>query len=1149
MTIEFYRQNLRVKGQDAEETWLLLMLRTEDQKWRDELAAILNRRQLLDTDLIETLEWVRFVERFMAENQCPTLVHHPPLTLQVVGQWSRPQRRLFLAELFLTSRNVHLLDLIGAEDVWQVMLDMQILSSLKKWIDNQSHQNSTPQQTEQDIPYVWPISQQMMDAAYDIDNADTRNSVLNLLAGQGMFASRERSDLLLLVRRLHNINQLDQLDRLVQLPSANIRISEIHQAVVEHCCLGDNYRPELFQRFIRDHHAVDLSGRPLWIRWLAAYEDWIKDSRDLHKFIDVFRLNVALLNEGSPSEEHLPTAHPFVVLFLHFLGESDATEEQMVQAFSSIPFYKNLFVAPPGEEQQQTTVYHLLDGEIAVDVARFFSWRTDTNGMPHFGRSDLCRQHGQSLKLSWIYHLQQNRPFHAYFVMQKQLANGENNNKDNAALYPFVLASIALDDPFNLPQSQSAVLLLEMLGADSAPLRTTLCVLDRVLADDAHESQQKQLMSVSRDLMQDAKSARWLQQRLVSSLLNNKQELQHPVDLINSWQPLIQFSSSHGLELPAEFLDRAAERNRFLDFLFFADFFNYPPQLCMKSARHFDANLQKHMELVLSVDAEDQRIPLAEDFYQIVYRAANDDQVKDELLEMAMRTENDQLAVLAACFDRRKLFHSLCLYIYLNVKDKPLLIDGAAATIDPYRFSAESLSLLLTSALSSRQFSLVLKSFRIFIFDHPLTVLLNWLESFCLGRSDETLLHRVRDCVSAADYQDDFFACGHQLLRICLLILTGTLCHVVVDAGRQLELVSHLSNSRLFDSDGDGDSDSGTEKLPDFSLIASLLHLAIGCDVALDLQHLLRAEDTLPFRDECQRAVELLLERRHFESALKFASLANLPADAIFVTQLAAQFESERPEGLRPRLFFWTKCDHLLTIHRVQPSVASTFFQDCLNKSDSHSESLHIVGHAIDWIKRVDPLPVKDLARLHIKWWTFRIESCIQQQQQQQQQQQLESTSYLSNNSNNNVPLLKDKLLQAAAVDHYPAPDVTIYSPEFVGKVNEFIGDHLDRGDLVEAMQLSAMFSQPSADLDVILFVLDLVQDMQQVPFQVPALVDLEAHKLKDRQSVIERVGNRIRHGRDVVRRVETYWKVCAALDFNYPYLVDHPKPICILKM
>jgi len=123
-------------------------------------------------------------------------------------------------------------------------------------------------------------------------------------------------------------------------------------------------------------------------------------------------------------------------------------------------------------------------------------------------------------------------------------------------------------------------------------------------------------------------------------------------------------------------------------------------------------------------------------------------------------------------------------------------------------------------------------------------------------------------------------------------------------------------------------------KVPDFALIHSILSLVTECGIELDLPELLSERNC--FRSQCQHGLELLVSRKEFDSALQLASLADLPSDSVFVTQLKAQFEndclpadaSDDPVKLLGiRTAFWNHCHQLLTKHRVLPDIACQFYQ------------------------------------------------------------------------------------------------------------------------------------------------------------------------------------------------------------------------------
>ena len=104
----------------------------------------------------------------------------------------------------------------------------------------------------------------MIEAADQSANVETRETVLNLLAAQGIFSRRERSSLIDFIRRLHSIDRLDRVEELMALPASNITVDDITSAVLDFC--SHNFKPDLFYRFLDSQHLLRLDGRPLWMQ-------------------------------------------------------------------------------------------------------------------------------------------------------------------------------------------------------------------------------------------------------------------------------------------------------------------------------------------------------------------------------------------------------------------------------------------------------------------------------------------------------------------------------------------------------------------------------------------------------------------------------------------------------------------------------------------------------------------------------------------------------------------------------------------------------------------------------------------------------------------------------------------------------------------
>ena len=122
-------------------------------------------------------------------------------------------------------------------------------------------------------------------------------------------------------------------------------------------------------------------------------------------------------------------------------------------------------------------------------------------------------------------------------------------------------------------------------------------------------------------------------------------------------------------------------------------------------------------------------------------------------------------------------FACLCAYIHLNLEPES----------PPSAWNREKLSDLLHSALSLRQPDLVLSAFRIFLADHLLTHLLNWLDAFGRHEADTGGLEALRDVHSEIP---EFFGQRSHVLRMAIQLLSWWMSYVVEDVEQQMDLVA-----------------------------------------------------------------------------------------------------------------------------------------------------------------------------------------------------------------------------------------------------------------------------------------------------------------------------------------------------------------------
>ncbi|KAK4021130.1 hypothetical protein OUZ56_003057 [Daphnia magna] len=1131
---------IRNLGCEVPGTWEKICLQAADPKSREKLVEIMQQRHLWTAELMNCLDFITFAECYVRDS----LGNVPVLTMEMVLGWNSKQRSLYLAEAFLQSKNEQILARIQPEDVWQVMLNKQILSTLKKWIENQAPSNHA---VDENIPYIWPISNAMVDMAAECKNNDTRDSVLNLLANQGVFAECERQSLVAFITRLLSIGQFHQVENIVRKPLANVTLQSITTAALDYC--AHEFNPELFYDLISDGN-IDLNERPTWMKLVQRFQSWKLDPSDSDGFVELCRLNNTLLKETNHlTEEEFWMKHPFVALFFHLMNPILIPDGTMSKALKSLPMFAHVW----DNTAEDPSIHQLLVGEVPINVANFFKYSQKEYallGNPHSPRAESARETNQGLTscLDWTFYLKQSRPFRAFFHLQQT-----TKTKEEIATYPFAIQAIGLEDPWNNAISRSCVLLIEMLGFNAHPVRTTLAVLQRLTQDPALD--RKNLVNLTSDLLVDSLAPRSLSELLEDCLLKNNSNDSDAVKLVTSWHLAIEFCTVYGLGLPIKFLTQCASRNHWQIFLLFIQIYNYPFERYREILREFSSPIKFHLQLAMqpafstetsqtssSIYVSNTTTP-NETFYRLLLQGSTEN--ASNLLTCSLVNRSVELAVVTAVLEPRLIYPCLCVYLSLNLHENSPMLENETTMAVP---DMETLSNLVLEAMSSHRFHFVLEAFNIFVPHHWLTRMLNWLDSFMKGESERDKLELVRDAISLYEEGDDMilFRQSMNLFHFALHILSWALCYLIQDADQQQDLLTMWADVQPFDSLAMDVS------VPDFGLLAEIVTLCVHSGIDVNIANLMQGSNSLQFQQECLKAVEILLDQRNFDVALKLAKISDVPADSIFVTQLHTMFESQtnqneaQTSSLRYRTAFWNRCHQLLTVHHVRPDLASNFFRDVLPKAQTSWESHLMIDHALKWMRLVKPIRKDALVELEVLWWQTRIEADLDSST---------PSSLLDLQPDSPMcPLLMAKINEMADALPYAQLQST-YSDSFLEKVSEWIGRNLDAAELVGALKLSYMFRRQSPDLLLILFMIDLVENNVDMPrvksrlLQIIALKDKEV-EWKDRQSAIEYIDNELlKHGHVLCQRLLVFHQVAVILDLKYEYVVEHSRPISILKM
>ena len=431
--------------------------------------------------------------------------------------------------------------------------------------------------------------------------------------------------------------------------------------------------------------AVNLLDRPTWIKVIGIFRSWILQTSDLDAFIELCRLNVTLLQENE--DEDIWTSHPFMTLYFHLMKYFDFYPSGTIEkVFQNIPVLSHASLKIP--RRNESVDYQLLVDEIPIQVNQFFRWRqhlpctVNDEGFPNFSNLNLCSQYGNRIEMiDWTLYLQVSRPLRAFLNLQSL-----NGIKDSGiTFYPSAILAVALEDPWNNSRVQTCVLLIEMLGYDSYPLRLCISVLDSMLQSSDHD--RKELTNIGRNMLTNVPIVSQLTLELEKMLLKSC-HLKDLVSFMFDCRGTINFANLFEVALPDFF---SAYKNNLLIFILFIQHYDYPLEQLAYDI--FRSPLKLHMQLAMhTVSPPSTASP--ESFYHILIEAFSKKNPAS-LIESSLNHRSVELAVLSAVLESEHVFSSLCLYLYLHLlipKTKTEEEEEDKKLDSPLKFSAKELN-------------------------------------------------------------------------------------------------------------------------------------------------------------------------------------------------------------------------------------------------------------------------------------------------------------------------------------------------------------------------------------------------------------------------------------------------------------------------
>ncbi|XP_076465994.1 spatacsin-like [Babylonia areolata] len=336
------------------------------------------------------------------------------------------------------------------------------------------------------------------------------------------------------------------------------------------------------------------------------------------------------------AQGHVTTAVAMLAYLPHTCSLTQQTEDSQYRVDvpllrSGLQRFPKLLSAllPPDADTSlfDINVYQLLrSGQLSLHPSRLFGWQSthsasSEDGMkvlPYFSQPQLVSQFAHTASLHFTYYLKHGRPTFAFLsFLTEELEHRTSTLSPKRVGAACGVALWLCVKHFHLPQvSGACVTFVEMLGRDSAALRTYLQAGETVLTHRtrqlAADRRKEQLRVCQQDVVSLLQSCLGNRHRHGRRLVTAVEDAiadevareglsSTSVEAAMKWNLAVLLCHHLHLPLSTRFLDTCARDDRWLPFLFFAHLHQFPKAQLQQVVHQFSGrHLRDHLHYIIT---------------------------------------------------------------------------------------------------------------------------------------------------------------------------------------------------------------------------------------------------------------------------------------------------------------------------------------------------------------------------------------------------------------------------------------------------------------------------------------------------------------------------------------------------------------------
>lgn len=442
---------------------------------------------------------------------------------------------------------------------------------------------------------------------------ETQNTILNELAKYGVFNSVDSNSITHLLKRLRNISSVIKYKRVLESETSCVSIQTFYQELITYC-LENNFLGVLVSLFLlndKQGHLLSLKEKcNLALTLFNSVQDAAVNINDCK----VLQANILSVCQYLNCDVFLYFKLNSIILVLLILFDDSLKFIDLVQGVKDKILVNNLeininllmeslpvFKAISQKFQEQIvinspTVWQLLSHHTVLNTTCVNEFVQTIGSVPHFNCLNVVQLYGYKKTVNSLYFLNQSQPSKACRML---LINSQKSQEFNKESIYVKAEKLAIKHFLDASISAATVAFLEMLGRPSKELRIHLEALKIIISNEKSSSSSDYIEETVARFLQVKDNKKIIANILENTVMNIVESFDANkdfVEILKEHEIVIKFCMLHSLNLPERLLNLFAVNNFWLQFLLYAEIYNYPLHQIRQLVQNFkNPHLLEHI--------------------------------------------------------------------------------------------------------------------------------------------------------------------------------------------------------------------------------------------------------------------------------------------------------------------------------------------------------------------------------------------------------------------------------------------------------------------------------------------------------------------------------------------------------------------------